>query len=72
MIIYYPDILHNITLTVFEANGQLGKPIVINNVKFIRNHITKLIGTVFNKTGNNDNNFQISINTGWDTSTIGF
>jgi hypothetical protein len=72
MTVFAPQVLHTITLNVYAAgvSQPIGNPIVIKNVRFVANAKTVLSGTVFDKTTNNQNNFHISIEPGWNTTNI--
>ncbi|SEO13255.1 Major fimbrial subunit protein (FimA) [Mucilaginibacter gossypiicola] len=72
MNIFPAQVLHTITINVYATGftQPIGNPIVIKNVKFIANAKTILSGTVFDKTTNNQNNFHISIEPGWNTTNI--
>jgi len=72
MIIYNPHVLQTIRLIVYGPGVPPGDPIIINNVKFIRNHTTTLTGKVFKNTINTNNTFKVSIDTTWNDSTINF
>jgi hypothetical protein len=66
-LIYLPKVAKSLTITVYLANGQIRNKINVT-ATLIRNHKTILSGTVFDKTGDN-NDWTVSINTDWGNST---
>lgn len=70
--VFFPQVLHTIVLRVHEVGvpQYIGNPVIIKNVKFMANAKTILSGTVFDKVINNQGNFHISIEPGWDTINV--
>jgi len=72
MAVFVPQVLHTIRLDIGAVGipGFIGNPIIIKNVRFMANAKTVLSGTVFDKAINNQGNFHISIEPGWDTINV--
>ncbi|WP_413666594.1 hypothetical protein ACEN9X_18885 [Mucilaginibacter sp. Mucisp86] len=70
MAVFVPQVLHTITLNIIENGRYIGHTITIKNVRFMANAKTILSGTVFDKAINNQGDFHISIEPGWDTINV--